>query len=106
MVDFIVVGGGLNGMLTARELSAGGGRVILLERGALGKEASGAGGGRLSPLYPLRNDDALACLVRWSQQRYPGLAAELIEETGIDAEWLPSGLLIAEQGEAQSAIAW
>ncbi len=106
MVDFIVVGGGLNGMLAARELIAGGGRVILLERGELGKEASWAGGGILSPLHPWRNDDALTALVRWSQRHYPGLAAELAEETGIDAEWLPSGLLIAGQGEAQSAIAW
>ena len=106
MVDFIVVGGGLNGMLAARELIAGGGRVTLLERGELGKEASWAGGGILSPLHPWRYDDAVTALVRWSQHHYPGLAAELAEETGIDAEWLPSGLLIAEQGESRSAIAW
>jgi len=106
MNDFIVVGGGLSGMQVARELSAGGGRVTLLERGELGREASWAGGGILSPLHPWRNDDAVTALVRWSQHYFPRFAAELAEETGIDPEWLKSGLLIAEQTEAQSAMPW
>ncbi len=106
MNDFIVVGGGLSGMQVARELSAGGGRVTLLERGELGREASWAGGGILSPLHPWRNDDAVTALARWSQRYFPRFAAELAEETGIDPEWLRSGLLIAEQTEAWRAIPW
>jgi len=106
MIDYIVVGGGLSGMLVARELSAGGARVSLLERGELGKEASWAGGGILSPLYPWRYDDAVTALSLWSQRHYPRLAAELVAETGIDPEWLPSGLLIPEAGEAGRASRW
>jgi glycine oxidase len=104
--DFIVVGGGLSGMLVARELNAGGARVTLLERGDLGREASWAGGGILSPLYPWRYHDAVTALARWSQRQYPCLAEELREETGIDPQWLPSGLLIPEAEELVPAMQW
>jgi len=106
MIDFIVVGGGLSGMLVARELSAGGARVTLLERGELGKEASWAGGGILSPLYPWRYPDAVTVLSQWSQRHFPRFIAELVQETGIDPEWLQSGLLIAGQTEAEAAASW
>lgn len=106
MVDFIVVGGGLIGMLTARELRAGGAGVMLLDKGELGKEASWAGGGILSPLSPWRYDDAVTHLVQWSQRRFPAIASELVEETGIDPEWLRSGLLIAEQSASSDALTW
>ena len=106
MIDFIVVGGGLSGMLVARELSAGGARVSLLERGELGKEASWAGGGILSPLYPWRYSDAVMALSRWSQAVYPRFAADITQETGIDPEWESSGLLILEPGEMENAIQW
>jgi glycine oxidase len=106
VIDFIVVGGGLSGMLVARELSLGGARVTLLERGELGKEASWAGGGILSALYPWRYPDAVTALSRWSQRHFPRLADELAEETGIDPEWLPSGLLMPEAGEISDALQW
>ena len=106
MTDFIVVGGGLSGMLVARELSASGLDVTLLERGDLGKEASWAGGGILSTLYPWRYPDAVTALSQWSQRHFPGFAEELHEETGIDPQWLQSGLLIPETGEADSAAQW
>jgi glycine oxidase len=106
MMDFIVVGGGLSGMWVARELSGAGARVALLERGELGKEASWAGGGILSPLYPWRYADAVTALSLWSQRHLSRCAGELAEETGIDPEWLQSGLLIAEQIEAANAAEW
>ncbi|MGH2577406.1 MAG: FAD-dependent oxidoreductase, partial [Actinomycetota bacterium] len=43
--DCIVVGGGLIGLFCARELARGGLRVLLLDRGQLGREASWAGAG-------------------------------------------------------------
>jgi glycine oxidase len=106
MTDFIVVGGGLSGMLVARELSAGGLGVTLLERGELGKEASWAGGGILSTLYPWRYPDAVTALAQWSQRHFPGFSDELREETGIDPEWLQSGLLIPGSEETVSALRW
>jgi glycine oxidase len=106
MTDFIVIGGGLSGMLVARELAAAGAHVTLLEKGELGREASWAGSGILSPLYPWRYPDAVTALSRWSQDRFPDFAAELAEETGIDPEWLPSGFLIAEGTETAEALSW
>ena len=43
--DYIIIGGGIVGMTTARELAARGASVALIEKGALGQEASWAAGG-------------------------------------------------------------
>lgn len=88
------MGGGLLGLLTARALSDTGMSTVLVERGSVCREASWAGGGILSPLVPWQYPDAVSELVRWSQQHYPVLARELYAETGIDVEWIPSGLLL------------
>ncbi len=106
MVDFLIIGGGISAMLTARELTQAGAKVVIVEKGVLGKESSWAGGGILSPLYPWRYDDAVTALAVWSQTSYPLLAGELAEETGIDPQWIRSGLLILDHDEAVSAIEW
>lgn len=103
--DFIVVGGGLIGLLTARELRARGARVSVIDRGACGREASWAGGGILSPLYPWRYPRAVTALAQWGQQAYPHLAAALKDETGVDVEWTPSGLLILAVSAAERRLA-
>ncbi|AOU99480.1 glycine oxidase ThiO [Acidihalobacter yilgarnensis] len=106
MDDCIIVGGGLIGMLAARELSATGLAVRLIERGELGHEASWAGGGILSPLYPWRYPAAVTRLARYGQARYPALARCLYEESGVDPEWEPSGLLVPSASEYDAARAW
>ena len=106
MVDVLIIGGGIIGMLTARELSLAGASVCILEKGDTARESSWAGGGILSPLYPWRYDDAITRLARYSQQAYPALTVELFEATGIDPEYEPSGLLILEQEELESGLAW
>ncbi|MEK7322844.1 MAG: FAD-dependent oxidoreductase, partial [Pseudomonadota bacterium] len=106
MSDFIVVGGGLIGLLMARELAEAGATVAVVERGEPGREASWAGGGILSPLYPWRYPDPVNVLARWSQAYFPELAAALADETGIDPEWTPSGLLMLDNGEYDVARAW
>ncbi|MCG2633351.1 MAG: glycine oxidase ThiO [Gammaproteobacteria bacterium] len=104
--DVVVVGGGVLGMLTARMLAMAGCSVHLLEQGVRGRQASWAGGGILSPLYPWRYPAAVSALARRSQSLHPPLAAALQAETGHDSEWLGSGLLVLDDTELAAARGW
>lgn len=104
--DCIVVGGGVIGMLTARELALNGMQVCLIERDHIGQQCSWAGGGLLSPLYPWQMPDVLADLAIWSQAEYPVLCDRLEAETGIDPEWIQSGLLLFDNGKFPVAQCW
>lgn len=106
LYDSVVVGGGLIGMLTARQLKLEGQSVLLLDQGALGSESSWAGGGILSPLYPWRYPDAISQLAAYSHNRYAQLAVTLQQESGIDPQWTQSGLLILDSEEKAEALAW
>lgn len=90
-----IVGGGIIGLLCARELASAGGKAIVLDRQAVGRESSWAGGGILSPLNPADYDASVLSLSRWSQDRYARLCAELAATTGIDPEYVQSGLIRA-----------
>lgn len=105
-MDVIIVGGGIIGLLTARELALAGARVGLLERQAVGQESSWAGGGILSPLYPWRAPEPITALWDWSRAVYPDLAAALLERTGIDPEWVRSGLLVHDCEDIEEAVNW
>ena len=104
--DCIVIGGGLVGMFTARELSRNGMQVTVIERGRAGRECSWAGGGILSPLYPWREPAALTEMIMFCQKEYPLLAQALKEDTGIDPEWWQSGILLLEVQDTDLATAW
>ncbi|WP_110669114.1 glycine oxidase ThiO [Salinicola halophilus] len=106
MRDFLIVGGGVIGMMTALQLGDAGHSVTLIERGECGREASWAGGGIVSPLYPWRYGRAVSALSRWSEGRYPELAGRLLEETGIDPEYRQKGLLYLRVDDVDAALAW
>jgi glycine oxidase len=106
MTDCIVVGAGLIGMLTAQELARAGLTVTVLEKSQPARESSWAGGGILSPLYPWRYPDAVNLLARESQRHYPAFCRQLLEATGIDPQWVPSGLLIGDIDDPDAVRRW
>jgi glycine oxidase len=106
MTDVLIVGAGIMGMMTARELARAGCRVTVLERGAPGREASWAGGGIISPLYPWRYSPAVTALARQARLAYPRLIQELQDETGMDAELESCGMLMLDADDARDALAW
>ncbi len=105
MQTVTVIGGGIVGLTTAWALREAGVAVHVLERGAIGREASWAGGGILCPLYPWRYPDAVQALAWRAAAAYPGWVARLMARTGIDPEWTASGLLILD-GERSAAASW
>ncbi len=106
MTDCLIIGGGAIGMLTALELASNGLKVSLLERSATGQEASWAGGGILSPLYPWRYQDAVTQLSHWSQQHFPDFLQQLLENTQIDPEYVRNGFLVLGTEEEEQAQQW
>lgn len=106
MQDCVIVGGGVIGLMTARELCQAGLKVTVLDRREVGHESSWAGGGIVSPLYPWREPDAVNALSQWGQDRYPSLVEELKNESGIDPEWKRCGLLILDAFERTQALKW
>lgn len=106
MFDFLIIGGGLVGLMTARELVPTGASVAILDRNQPGQEATWAAGGILSPLFPWEYDPCISSLSRWSQLAYPQLVENLLSETGIDPELEMSGMLITQSDGLDKAIDW
>jgi len=104
--EITLIGGGIIGLLTAKELVAEGYQVTILDKSRIGTEASWAGGGILLPLYPWRQDPAIGLLALESIKAYPTLSRQLFETTQLDPQWYPCGLLICKTPDYQQAIDW
>jgi glycine oxidase len=109
--DTIVLGGGAIGCTVAWRLAQAGRRVLLLERGRIGGEASGAAAGMLGAQLEVGAPGPFYELCLESRGMYPAFAAALLEETGIDIQYVHNGILqIAlrpEEAEAlRRAMAW
>ena len=104
--DYIALGGGIIGMMTARELAKRGASVAIFDRNELGMEASWAAGGILSSMRPWAEHPASAELSEQGKILYPKYIESLKEETGIDPEYVRSGLIIIEKNHIAKISEW
>ena len=106
MQTTLIIGAGAIGLQSARLLALAGCNVTLVDQSAVGQEASWAGGGIVSPLYPWRYSEAITALAHWSQDFYPQLGESLLAQTGIDPEVYQTGLYWLDLHDEAEALAW
>lgn len=109
--DLLVLGGGIVGAAIAERAAREGLAVTLVERGAVGGEASWAAAGLLTPVHPWNYPEPLLRLDAESLALWGPLAERLREETGIDLELRRTGLLNVlasdeDEREADRRVAW
>ncbi len=93
-LNILIIGGGVIGLRIARELHGKGvHRITILERGAVGREASYAAAGMLAPNAENDRHDDFYDLCAASCSMYQEFAAEILAETGVDIELERSGTL-------------
>lgn len=102
----LVVGAGAIGLLSAYLLGRAGIAVSILDAQGAGREASWAGGGIVSPLYPWRYSQPVTALAHWSQDFYTRFVDELVPLSGIDPEVHVTGLYWLDLEDADQALSW
>jgi glycine oxidase len=100
--EVVVVGGGVMGLMTARELRMRGQDVLLLERDQPGRQASWASAGIIGKTHRQLIDPVQA-LIRDGAYRFERLAEELREETAIDIQYVERGDLIPALTDDEAA---
>ncbi len=112
MTEVLIIGGGVIGLSIARELhKKGAKKITILERGAIGKEASFAAAGMLAPNAETDKRDEFYYFCSESNQLYPQFAQELFAETDVDIELEKSGTLYlafteTDVEEIRERLAW
>jgi glycine oxidase len=91
--DAIVIGAGIIGLSLALELNKQGLRVLVVEKGEPGREASWAAGGMLCD-FPLETAPALRELATESARMYPEFVHELEDESGLKIDLRSVGTLL------------
>jgi glycine oxidase len=107
--DAAIVGGGVIGCAIAWRLGQAGLRVVVIERGEVGREASWAAGGMLAPLAEADQADAFFTLAVASRAMYADWASELRAVTGIDIEYRTEGTLylaLTDEDEEELERRW
>lgn len=104
--DIIIIGGGIIGLTSAWMLRKQGKSVTVIDQKAMGLEASWAAGGILSSLQPWAEPEPIACLASYSQEHYASFCYELMEKSGVDAEWQQSGMFVTKETIPVSANDW
>ena len=107
--DAVIIGGGVIGCSIAWRLANAGMRVAVIERGAIGREASWAAGGMLAPLAEANQADAFFDLAVASRAMYADFADELREISGVNIEYRTEGTLylaLTDEDESELRHRW
>jgi glycine oxidase len=91
--DVIIVGGGIIGLSLAIELRKQQARVLIVERGEPGREASHAAAGMLADCM-METPAALQTLATASARMYPEFVHELQDESGIKVDLRDNGTIL------------
>jgi glycine oxidase len=89
--DVVIIGGGVIGLSIAYELAREGVQATVLDRDEMGRAASWAGAGIISPGSERPTDNPSVELRSRSARLYPRWSAALLEETGIDNGYRRTG---------------
>jgi glycine oxidase len=101
--DAIVIGGGIIGLSLAIELNKHGLRVLILDKGEPGREASWAAGGMLAD-FPLEMPAALRELATASARMYPEFVHELEDEARQKIDLRSEGTLLFVRPETGEKV--
>ena len=91
--DVLIVGAGLIGSATAWLLAQAGCRVVLIDAGRFGGEASAAGAGMLSPGGEYREPSPAAQFALESLAMYPSFVRQLEQESGVAIDYRSCGAI-------------
>ena len=100
--EVAIIGGGIVGCALAYDLARQGVAVTLYERREIGREASWASAGIISPPGPRHGTRAELSLLAF--RRYPALIAEVQEATGMAVGYVPGGEIDLGTDETADAL--
>ncbi len=104
----LIIGAGAIGLSSALALALAqtGHRITLLDRGPAGGESTWAGAGILSSLPPWSYGPEIDGLIRRGSRLWPEWAEQLKRISGLDPEYLPSGMLALDIADRATAERW
>ncbi len=103
--DVIVLGGGIIGCALAEELVRHGRRVVVVERGQVGAEASSAAAGILSAQMDIPQPGPFFDLCQASRRMYPRWVEQLQRRSGLSVDYHVDGILyLAITGREEHAM--
>ena len=101
--DAIIIGAGIIGLSLAIELDKRGLRVLIVDKGEPGREASWAAGGMLAD-FPLEMPPALCGLASASARMYPEFVHELEDESRMKIDLRDPGALLFVDPPHENAL--
>jgi glycine oxidase len=107
--DAVIIGAGVIGCSIAWRLGQSGMRVVVVERGRVGGEASSAAAGMLAPLAEAEREDDFFNLTMAGLGMYSDFARELKASSGVDIEYRDEGTLylaLTEEDEEELERRW